>query len=497
MGAGAPLAPELRAFFEPRLGVDLAAARVHAEEEGADLAAAVGARAFSYGSDLVFARGEWAPSTDRGREVLAHELVHVAQQARSAGGRGDVLSRAMNPLCQQTARFAGNIEHEVIELDYRTQVNPVSATEFSIPGGGDKGGVGFADIVDLRDHSIYEIKTFLGQADGAVQAARYMAFALLNCDPSAPWHLGTAYPRRTVQLNRTTELVVQQSKLPGVIYYYPRNRRPPPVRVRAPDPKTITVLLAILAAIAAAKKAGGKRLPGRVPAFAYAGLAATLILLVSGRARASVAGEGTDSDPVETLIKSLSMSGVEVPPELQKMIQDDPELKAAVEKSAKGNPSEAELELTRKMIQVLTENPGDFDEDDLKILLKIQEEIPGEGAAAEVTAQKLRTLIEEKKAGITRPAGSEKGPASPQEAQANAAEQRRRDAEAAAEAAARVVAPPAPAAVVPARTPAAAPSPRGTPAHRAARSRRICQRSRRKSAPSWRRLRSTCDSCFS
>jgi hypothetical protein len=269
------------------------------------------------------------------------------------------------------------------------------------------------------------------------------------------------------------------------------------VRVRAPDPKTITVLLAILAAIAAAKKAGGKRLPGRVPAFAYAGLAATLILLVSGRARASVAGEGTDSDPVETLIKSLSMSGVEVPPELQKMIQDDPELKAAVEKSAKGNPSEAELELTRKMIQVLTENPGDFDEDDLKILLKIQEEIPGEGAAAEVTAQKLRTLIEEKKAGITRPAGSEKGPASPQEAQANAAEQRRRDAEAAAEAAARVVAPPAPAAVVPARTPAAAPSPRGTPAHRAARSRRICQRSRRKSAPSWRRLRSTCDSCFS
>ncbi|HEV2099804.1 MAG TPA: DUF4157 domain-containing protein, partial [Stellaceae bacterium] len=44
-------------------------------------AAAVNAKAYTVGSDLVFAAGEYAPHTRQGRQLLAHELTHVVQQS--------------------------------------------------------------------------------------------------------------------------------------------------------------------------------------------------------------------------------------------------------------------------------------------------------------------------------------------------------------------------------------------------------------------------------
>jgi GH24 family phage-related lysozyme (muramidase) len=77
-----------RAFFEPRFGVDLQTVRVHTEQVAAEAARAVGAHAFTVGERIVFARGAFAPSSDAGRRLLAHELAHVVQQrGRLAAGR--------------------------------------------------------------------------------------------------------------------------------------------------------------------------------------------------------------------------------------------------------------------------------------------------------------------------------------------------------------------------------------------------------------------------
>jgi hypothetical protein len=75
--AGQPLAPTVRGFFGPRLGMPLASVRVHQDAETADTARNVGARAFAVGHDIGFARGEYAPETHTGRRLLAHELAHV------------------------------------------------------------------------------------------------------------------------------------------------------------------------------------------------------------------------------------------------------------------------------------------------------------------------------------------------------------------------------------------------------------------------------------
>jgi hypothetical protein len=78
---GKPLAPGVRRAMEARLGHSFADVRVHSD---ASEARALGARAFASGTDVVFAPGELALGTPRGRALLAHELAHVVQQ-RGAG----------------------------------------------------------------------------------------------------------------------------------------------------------------------------------------------------------------------------------------------------------------------------------------------------------------------------------------------------------------------------------------------------------------------------
>jgi len=77
---GAPLSPQQRDFFEPRLGHDLGHVRLHTGGSAHAGAAAVQARAYTLGRDIVFGSGEYAPETPAGQRLLAHELVHVLQQ---------------------------------------------------------------------------------------------------------------------------------------------------------------------------------------------------------------------------------------------------------------------------------------------------------------------------------------------------------------------------------------------------------------------------------
>jgi hypothetical protein len=80
---GSPLGPALRRDFETALGTDFSAVRIHADREAGESALALGARAYAIGTDIVFAPGQFAPGTAAGRELLAHELVHVRQDAGS------------------------------------------------------------------------------------------------------------------------------------------------------------------------------------------------------------------------------------------------------------------------------------------------------------------------------------------------------------------------------------------------------------------------------
>lgn len=78
--SGRSLDAPTRAFFEPRFGHDLSGVRVHTGTLADESARGMNARAYTLGSDIVFASGGFAPGTREGRQLLAHELTHVLQQ---------------------------------------------------------------------------------------------------------------------------------------------------------------------------------------------------------------------------------------------------------------------------------------------------------------------------------------------------------------------------------------------------------------------------------
>jgi hypothetical protein len=67
-----------------RFGYSFDQVRVHTDLEAANSARALRAPAYTAGQDIVFGSGEYAPETDEGDRLLAHELAHVLQQAAGA-----------------------------------------------------------------------------------------------------------------------------------------------------------------------------------------------------------------------------------------------------------------------------------------------------------------------------------------------------------------------------------------------------------------------------
>ena len=80
-GGGEPLPPDVRGEMEGRLGADFGDVRVHRDTQASESARAVGANAYTVGTDVVFRSDNWDLSSGEGKKTIAHELSHVIQQA--------------------------------------------------------------------------------------------------------------------------------------------------------------------------------------------------------------------------------------------------------------------------------------------------------------------------------------------------------------------------------------------------------------------------------
>ena len=103
-----------RRFMEPRFGANFAHVRVHTGSEASKSARAVGARAYTLGSHIVFGSGEYSPASGAGRTLLSHELVHVMQQ-------GDGRPRGIIQRREVDDRSCAGLPD--IESDVDTEVN--------------------------------------------------------------------------------------------------------------------------------------------------------------------------------------------------------------------------------------------------------------------------------------------------------------------------------------------------------------------------------------
>lgn len=73
---GFPLPSDVRSKMENALGGDFSDVRVHIGHEATSL----GAIAYTWGTNIHFAPGQYSPHTIQGQKLLGHELWHVLQQ---------------------------------------------------------------------------------------------------------------------------------------------------------------------------------------------------------------------------------------------------------------------------------------------------------------------------------------------------------------------------------------------------------------------------------
>jgi hypothetical protein len=92
-GGGSALAPEVRAFMEPRFGADFSSVRVHTGSEAVQMNRELSAQAFTHGSDVYFGAGK----SQGNNELTAHELTHVVQQAGSLQLKHGFHSQVLRP----------------------------------------------------------------------------------------------------------------------------------------------------------------------------------------------------------------------------------------------------------------------------------------------------------------------------------------------------------------------------------------------------------------
>lgn len=107
---GKKLPEPTQRFFESGLGPSLDHVRLHTDANAARASRDINARAFTLNNHIAFAPGQYAPGTDSGRWLLAHELTHVLQQ--SAHSNMLVQRLGDNPMTDEWVSRMGQSTYE-------------------------------------------------------------------------------------------------------------------------------------------------------------------------------------------------------------------------------------------------------------------------------------------------------------------------------------------------------------------------------------------------
>jgi hypothetical protein len=442
---GEPLDDATRAYFEPRFGQDFSGVRVHTDSRAAQSAREVNAKAYTVGRNIVFAAGEYAPETNSGGRLLAHELAHTVQQ----GGNSVLLQRACvaspcpavpEPIgaffprweaaekCIQNLYDQSHPAKRGVSLSFNVDWLHLSGGSLQeklalgclraeeTPGAGPnftaKSGMYAAapDIWDFRNQTMYEITTKSGAPERIAKLAFETGLASNICGPAncggLQFSAGTWVPPSGC-FALGGDLYFTANNTQGVIVYN--------LLRDAAKELALATLLALMAASmkqlgpkagaeVAGKAVAGKALGKAVPAYAVASLAATVVLLASGRAEAK---PGPGEEPLVTLFKALEQKGTPVPKEIQEMLEANPDLKeklnAAMAKG--GDPTKLQEELSKQILDTIAANKDKFTPEELELLLGTSQAAGKALHKGDVTVDQLKKAAAAKKAG--KPGGVE------------------------------------------------------------------------------------------
>ena len=132
--SGQPLDSATRRFLEPRFGHDFSQVRVHSGERAAHSARAVAANAYTVGRHIVFGAGQLAPETQKGLQLIGHELTHVVQQGTAEANAETIpIDAGSSPAEQEADGFAKNLTNDANRWTVR-HTTPQRIARFSDTG---------------------------------------------------------------------------------------------------------------------------------------------------------------------------------------------------------------------------------------------------------------------------------------------------------------------------------------------------------------------------
>jgi hypothetical protein len=109
-----PLPNSVIRFFEPWFG-DTSHVRIHTGEPSANAARSINALAFTLGQNVVFGAGQYAPNTERGLKLLAHELTHVMQQKEGTVSKKVAFKNHSPNIQRKIKTHREELENEALE----------------------------------------------------------------------------------------------------------------------------------------------------------------------------------------------------------------------------------------------------------------------------------------------------------------------------------------------------------------------------------------------
>ncbi len=109
-------------------GNDFSSVRVHTDSQSANMNRQLGARAFTYGKDIYFNKGEYQPGSQQGDRLLAHELTHVVQQGASEKMTGSVAPKIQMDRLTCTSRKKLEVYTVNLPGSTRTAFDDIKAT---------------------------------------------------------------------------------------------------------------------------------------------------------------------------------------------------------------------------------------------------------------------------------------------------------------------------------------------------------------------------------
>ncbi len=162
VGHGQPLAPEIRAFMEPRFGVDFRHVRVHTDGRAERMNRALNAEAFTHRQDIYFRAGK-RPGKDA---LTAHELTHVVQQTgREPGTRAELPGLQRVVEVRRPGRGEASAFDRVDELiDRLNGLSP--AIQYHFEGKDGRGAIEY-DVVDEAALTAFDrqMRAFIDRAE--------------------------------------------------------------------------------------------------------------------------------------------------------------------------------------------------------------------------------------------------------------------------------------------------------------------------------------------